>query len=198
MATLDLVYWIVLVAWLVWLLIYWRGGVGLVGGLKRSFHSSFFRYDGFLILGIVVFTTLQLWTGVRILLGRVVYPDGWSVLLLALVGSLFVVVGALGTMMCRFQLGKFWDVKAELFENHRVIDSGVYRIVRHPIYAFACLMSSGTILVFLTWWNLLAGILVIACYAVKALSEEKLLAENLPGYREYQSKVPYRLAPWIW
>ena len=49
----------------------------------------------------------------------------------------------------------------------------------------------------MTWWNVLAGMLVIACYAVKALSEEKLLANGLPEYAEYQQRVRYRIAPWL-
>ena len=195
---LTLVRWAVLFIWLVWLAVYWRGGPGLVKGLLNSFRSSLFRYDGLLILGIVLFSTVMLWSGVLITVGAFAYPQGWSVSLFTWAGAALILTGAAGTMVCRYQLGEFWNVKAELYENHQVVDRGLYRMVRHPIYAFACLKTAGTLLVFMTWWTVLAGLLVIACYTMKALSEERLLENGLPGYAEYQQRVRYRIAPWIW
>ncbi|MBN1584659.1 MAG: isoprenylcysteine carboxylmethyltransferase family protein, partial [Anaerolineae bacterium] len=82
--------------------------------------------------------------------------------------------------------------------NHRLVDHGAYQVVRHPIYGFACLKSLGTVLAFPTWWNALAGGMAVTLYVLKGLEEEKLLADGLPGYRDYQRRVRYRIAPWIW
>ena len=91
-----------------------------------------------------------------------------------------------------------WSAWTVLSADHTVVDGGPYQHVRHPIYAFACLQSIGTVMVFPTWWNVVAGILMVALYVTKALREERVLLSLLPGYRAYQQRVRYRIAPWIW
>lgn len=86
----------------------------------------------------------------------------------------------------------------EVQENQKVVDTGLYGIVRHPMYAV-------TLLLFLSMPLVLGSIhafLVFLAYPViigkRLLAEETFLEEHLPGYREYKQKVRYRLLPFIW
>jgi protein-S-isoprenylcysteine O-methyltransferase Ste14 len=86
----------------------------------------------------------------------------------------------------------------EVQENQKVIDTGLYGIVRHPMY-------SATLLLFLSMPIVLGSIysfIIFLAYpfiiARRIKSEEKFLETNLPGYGEYKQKVKYRLIPFIW
>ena len=87
-------------------------------------------------------------------------------------------------------------VKVE--EGQRVIDTGLYGIVRHPMY-------SATLLLFLSMPLMLGSVYAFAVFliypfliAVRIKHEERLLEQELDGYREYKTRVRYRLIPWIW
>jgi protein-S-isoprenylcysteine O-methyltransferase Ste14 len=154
--------------------------------------------DALLILGIVALSNLLLWTGYLITRAYIEVDLLVCATPVTIVGGLAVLAGTIGTMVCRQQLGRLWSAQTMLLADHWVVESGAYRVVRHPIYACACLMTVGTVLVFATWWNILAGALVLILYGAKATREERALAAGLPGYRAYQKRVRYRLAPWIW
>jgi protein-S-isoprenylcysteine O-methyltransferase Ste14 len=195
-----------LIVWLVWLLVYWRGGFDLVAAITRSLRArpsrerSIYsaRGAGLCIMGIVLLSCVMLATGYLIARGRIEDPMPQMLFPLALAGAAMILAGAAGTLYCRYHLGRLWSASAVLLIDHRVVDTGPYRLVRHPLYAFSCLMSLGTALVFLTWWNALAAVLMVGLYLFKMIEEERLLAQGLPGYREYQQQVRYRIAPRIW
>jgi len=193
----EIFRWLSLGIWVNWLVIYWGAGVGLVSNFLRAMRSSRFAYDRFFILGLIVLSNIILWTGYLILRDRFIDPllAGDS---LVYIGSFMLVVGASGTFWCRRQMRESWSAHTTLAENHRLIDSGPYSVVRHPIYAFSCLMTVGTVLIFPTWWNILAGVGMIALYVLKLHVEERMLVQYLSGYREYQERVPYRILPHIW
>jgi protein-S-isoprenylcysteine O-methyltransferase Ste14 len=82
--------------------------------------------------------------------------------------------------------------------GHTVITSGVYSIVRHPMY-------TGLVLERLAWalalGSLWAGIPAVAAglaFCFRAVNEERVLRDGLPGYREYMGHTPYRLLPGVW
>ena len=86
----------------------------------------------------------------------------------------------------------------EVQENQKVIDTGLYGIVRHPMY-------SVTILLFLAMPIILGSLFAFVIFlvypyiiAVRIQNEEMLLANELEGYREYQNQVKYRLIPFVW
>lgn len=83
-------------------------------------------------------------------------------------------------------------------EGQTVVDTGLYGIVRHPMYAVTILLFLMMPLVLGSWYALIA----FACYpviiVVRLLNEEKLLSKELPGYTAYQQKVKYRIIPFIW
>jgi protein-S-isoprenylcysteine O-methyltransferase Ste14 len=70
--------------------------------------------------------------------------------------------------------------------------------VRHPMYAGALVMSVGIPLALGSWWGLFVLLLLLPVLIWRLLDEERFLRQNLPGYTAYQTKVKYRLVPFIW
>ena len=83
-------------------------------------------------------------------------------------------------------------------EGQRVIDTGVYRLVRHPMYFGALFLIAGTPLALGSWWTLLLTPIFLLLLYFQIASEEQVLVRDLAGYAEYQRKVRYRLIPLIW
>ena len=86
----------------------------------------------------------------------------------------------------------------QVVEGQKVISTGPYAIVRHPMYSGAMLMVLGMPLALGSWWGLIPVLLIVPVLAWRLLDEERLLKKELPGYVEYTDKVPYRLAPYVW
>ena len=83
-------------------------------------------------------------------------------------------------------------------EGQKVISSGVYAFVRHPMYFAALLLFIGVPVGLGSWWAVLLLPVFIAILVARILNEEKLLARDLPGYADYTHKVRYRLLRGIW
>ncbi|WP_332771797.1 methyltransferase family protein [Phenylobacterium sp.] len=79
-----------------------------------------------------------------------------------------------------------------------VIDTGPYRLVRHPLYFGAMLFFAGTALMLGSWWGLAGGLLLTLLVAVRAVGEEQVLRRELAGYEDYAARVRYRLVPGVW
>jgi protein-S-isoprenylcysteine O-methyltransferase Ste14 len=80
-------------------------------------------------------------------------------------------------------------------ENQRVISTGPYAIVRHPMYVAALVLMLGVPLALGSWWGLLAFALGVPALVWRIIDEERLLKRDLPGYAEYAQKAPFRLIP---
>ena len=87
-------------------------------------------------------------------------------------------------------------VKVE--ENQKVIDTGLYGIVRHPMYFATVLMFLSIPVILGSWWALLVFAVYPFVIVVRIRNEEAVLKRELADYTEYQSKVKYRLIPFIW
>lgn len=83
-------------------------------------------------------------------------------------------------------------------ENQRVIDRGLYGIVRHPMYSATVIMFMSIPLILGSVYSFIIFLCYPALIAGRIKSEEKLLEEELGGYREYKQRVRYRLIPFIW
>jgi len=83
-------------------------------------------------------------------------------------------------------------------EGQKVISTGVYGFVRHPMYFAALFLFIGTPLALGSWWTLLLFPVLIPILVARILNEEKVLARELPGYVEYKHNVRYRLIPSVW
>lgn len=86
----------------------------------------------------------------------------------------------------------------EVAQNQKVISSGLYGIVRHPMYTATIGMFLAMPIVIGSWWAFLAMIPYIPIIVCRIKDEENLLTEELDGYSEYKQKVKWRLIPYIW
>ncbi len=86
----------------------------------------------------------------------------------------------------------------EVQGGQKVIDTGLYGIVRHPMYAVTIWLFLAIPLVLGSWVSFLCFLPYIPIIVIRINNEEKVLAEGLEGYSDYQRKVKYRLVPFIW
>lgn len=83
-------------------------------------------------------------------------------------------------------------------EGQKVISTGMYGFVRHPMYFGTLFLIVGTPLALGSWWSLLLVPLFLPILYFRIVNEEKVLSRDLQGYTEYMRKVRYRLVPYIW
>ena len=83
-------------------------------------------------------------------------------------------------------------------QGQTVVDTGLYRIVRHPMYAVTILLFSVMPLILGSWYALAIFAAYPAIIVVRLKDEEDLLTRELPGYAAYKEKVRYRLIPFVW
>ena len=114
-----------------------------------------------------------------------------------LAGDALVLIGWLGIFFV-FRENSFSSATIELSADQRVISTGPYAWVRHPMYATAIFMLVGIPIALGSWWGLLAIAAMLPVLIWRLIDEERFLVRNLPGYTNYQNQVPYRLLPLIW
>jgi protein-S-isoprenylcysteine O-methyltransferase Ste14 len=114
-----------------------------------------------------------------------------------LVGGVGVSLGFFGGWLA-FRENTFAAPVVKIQEGQKPIDTGVYGIVRHPMYAGAMVYLVGLPLLLGSWRGLgLTPILMLAL-AWRIVREERTLRAELPGYDEYAARVHYRLIPYVW
>lgn len=89
-------------------------------------------------------------------------------------------------------------VRIQEDRNQRVVSTGVYGFVRHPMYLGGSLMFVGAPLLLGSFFGVLAGLALTILLMARILGEEAMLIRDLEGYREYTQDVRYRLFPFIW
>ena len=127
------------------------------------------------------------------------YRFGWSVMptwVVVTASVLFLIAYALYAEVMRENAYLSRTIKVE--EGQTVVDTGMYGVVRHPMYAVTILLFIMIPLILGSWYALIAFAVYPAIIIVRLLDEEKLLTEELPGYAEYKQKVKYRIIPFIW
>jgi len=116
---------------------------------------------------------------------------------MVILGDIAVVIGFFITFMV-VKENTFASATIEVSENQTVVSSGLYSIVRHPMYSGGLLILLGTPLALGSLWGLALVALSVIWLIWQLIDEEKFLSKNLPGYDEYQQKVQYRLVPYFW
>jgi protein-S-isoprenylcysteine O-methyltransferase Ste14 len=142
---------------------------------------------GFLsLLGVMVFSALD-------------YRFGWSPVPtpVALLGDLLVALGLFVNLLV-FRENSYGGSSIETVNDQKVISTGLYARVRHPMYVGVLIMMIGIPLALDSWWGLAIIALTLPVLILRILDEEKMLKKDLPGYTEYTQKVRYRLAPYLW
>ena len=114
-----------------------------------------------------------------------------GIVLLALSGYVIWRVTAVNYYLSRY--ARIQDDRGQ-----KVVAEGPYRFVRHPMYAMIIPFMAGIAFVLGSWWALLPGGLIGVLFVIRTAMEDKMLQQELPGYREYAQKVRYRLFPGIW
>ena len=92
----------------------------------------------------------------------------------------------------------YTSATVQVVANQKVIDSGPYAVVRHPMYASGLLYLFGTPLALGSYWGLLPFFFAIPFLVWRLFDEERMLTRELEGYSEYQQRVRYRLLPGVW
>jgi len=123
----------------------------------------------------------------------------WSAMLLScvIVGDVLVAIGFYFIFLV-YKENTFSSATIEVAEDQKVISTGPYAVVRHPMYASAFLYLVGTSFALGSFWGLLALLAMMPFLIWRLYDEESFLAGNLPGYTEYQKRVRHRLIPFIW
>jgi protein-S-isoprenylcysteine O-methyltransferase Ste14 len=89
-------------------------------------------------------------------------------------------------------------VKLQKERGHKVVTSGPYAYVRHPMYSGVILFLLGTPLLLGSWWGLCMSAFLILMLGFRAVMEERMLTAELDGYADYAARVRYRLVPLLW
>lgn len=124
---------------------------------------------------------------------------GWSCMPLAVTVAasvLFLAAYALYAEVLRENAYLSRTIKVE--EGQRVVSTGLYGLVRHPMYAATILLFLMMPLVLGSWYAAIIFLVYPVLIIIRLTGEEKLLMKELPGYAEYRKKVKYRLIPFIW
>jgi protein-S-isoprenylcysteine O-methyltransferase Ste14 len=116
---------------------------------------------------------------------------------IVLLGDLLVILG-LYIVFLVFRENTFTSATIEVTDKQRVISTGPYAVIRHPMYSGAFIMLLGIPLALGSWWSFIFIFLLFAAIVWRLFEEEKFLSKNLPGYASYCQKVRYRLIPFIW
>ncbi|HWE43233.1 MAG TPA: isoprenylcysteine carboxylmethyltransferase family protein [Gemmatimonadaceae bacterium] len=139
---------------------------------------------------LVGFASLDLWhlhllptlaPGLRVI-GLVIFALGWWVVYLALSANAYAVC------VVRFQEDR----------GHQVAEGGLYRHVRHPMYAGLVLITAGLCIWLGSTAALIAATVPVTLLVVRILLEERMLRAKLAGYGEYAGRVRWRLVPGVW
>jgi protein-S-isoprenylcysteine O-methyltransferase Ste14 len=123
----------------------------------------------------------------------------WSSLPLyaVVIGDGLILLGWLGIFFV-FRENSFSSATIEVSADQRVISTGPYAWVRHPMYAAGLVMLFGIPIALGSAWGVLVVVAIIPALVWRLINEEDFLARNLPGYRAYRDRVRYRLVPLIW
>ena len=124
---------------------------------------------------------------------------GWSTVPTAVVvvGNVLVLVG-LGLAELVVIQNNYAAATITVEEEQPVVSTGLYGLVRHPMYVGALIMMVGMPLALASYWGLLTLIPGVLVFVARITDEEKALRQELDGYDEYTEKVHYRLVPGVW
>ncbi len=118
---------------------------------------------------------------------------------LAVAGAVLMLI-SFAIVQWTFQTNSFASavVRIQTERGHKVISTGPYALVRHPMYAGAALILLSVPLMLGSLWGLILAPAMIAMLGLRAVKEERVLAAGLEGYADYMRRVRFRLVPGLW
>jgi protein-S-isoprenylcysteine O-methyltransferase Ste14 len=147
----------------------------------------------------VVIAGLYLSLAAMVVVSVLDHRFGWSSVptAICLVGDVLVAVG-LGVVVLVIIQNSYAAATVQVEAGQTVVSTGLYGLVRHPMYTGNVVMMLGIPLALGSYWGLVFVVPALIVLASRIRDEEKLLQEELKGYREYTQKVRYRLVPCMW
>jgi protein-S-isoprenylcysteine O-methyltransferase Ste14 len=147
----------------------------------------------------IIITIAFLSLGAMIVVSALDFRFGWSSVpaAVSVAGDVLVGVGLIIAMITTIQNG-YAAANINVESDQTVVSTGFYSLVRHPMYFGNVVLIIGIPLALGSYWGLLFVIPCLAVLATRILDEEKVLAHELAGYREYEQRVHYRLIPGVW
>lgn len=124
---------------------------------------------------------------------------GWSQVptWLVIIGNVLVAVG-LGIAQLVIVQNNYAGASLQVEADQPLVSTGLYGLVRHPMYTGAAIMMLGTPPALDSLWGLLGVLASAPVIVARIRDEERMLVDELAGYREYQDKVRFRLVPYVW
>jgi protein-S-isoprenylcysteine O-methyltransferase Ste14 len=137
--------------------------------------------------------------GATIVVSALDFRFSWSPVppVVSVVGDVLVAVGLGIAMLTTIQNG-YASANITVESGQELVSTGLYSVVRHPMYFGNVVLMIGIPLALGSYWGLLFVIPGLAVLATRILDEEKVLTQQLAGYRAYAQRVHYRLVPYVW
>jgi len=134
-----------------------------------------------------------------VIISAIDHRFGWSRVpaWVSVLGNVLVALGLMIDLRV-FRENSYGAATIEMMEGQKVISSGPYALVRHPMYAGVVILVIGVPLALGSLWGLLFLLINVPVLVLRILDEEAMLASDLDGYIAYMRRVPYRLVPGVW
>ena len=137
--------------------------------------------------------------GATIVVSALDFRFGWSSVpaAISVIGDVLVALGLGISMIVTIQNG-YAAANVKVESGQDLVSTGLYGVVRHPMYFGNVVLMIGIPLALGSYWGLLFVIPGLAVLAARILDEEKVLTQQLAGYRDYAQRVHYRMVPYVW
>jgi protein-S-isoprenylcysteine O-methyltransferase Ste14 len=147
----------------------------------------------------IIITFAFLSIGAMIVVSALDFRFGWSSVpaAVSVVGDVLVAVGLLIAMITTIQNG-YAAANINVESDQTVVSTGVYSVVRHPMYFGNVVLMIGIPLALGSYWGLVFVIGGLVALVTRILDEEKVLTQQLAGYLDYAQRVHFRLVPYVW
>jgi protein-S-isoprenylcysteine O-methyltransferase Ste14 len=189
---MDLIYrYFFLAIWIAWMTCWLVAAFGTKRTVRRESIGLRLVYMGPILAGVILFVGFH--SAMRPLMAQI-YPHSvfvfWA-------GAAVTLCGFAFTIWARATLGRNWSGRVTLKENHELIQSGPYALVRHPIYTGILAMLLGSAIAVGQWRMFIFFALLLLSFWLKLRIEEKWMIEHFgPTYEAYRKRVAM-LIPWV-
>ncbi|WP_179221971.1 methyltransferase family protein [Inquilinus limosus] len=178
--------------WAAWLVYWYVAAFGTKPAQRRESGASRVSHIVPLVLAVVLFNRPGM-AGPALGAPILAYAGSFPI-----IGALLVAAGLGFAVWARVHLAGNWSGTVTLKQDHELVRSGPYALVRHPIYTGVLLAAIGTVVAIDRWSALVALALMAAAFLRKIVIEERFMAEAFgPAYADY-SRGTARLVPYLW